>query len=144
MSSKWAVSTDLLETGSGTEDPDTANREESAAILRWHALWNSWEQLSGGGPIKTNPGHTASPALRLEDRDQASDLTIRSIYQERKDKKTSPRKASGGKTAKGNRYSPYLASMSSLRSLLARQNRAKLKPAQENSTRDSEPREPRS
>ena len=95
-----------------------------------------WEQLSGGGPIQTNPERTESPASRLEDRDQAPALTIRLIQQKEKDKEITPRKAGGGKPFKGNGHSPDLASMSSLRGLHARQNRANFNSAQVNSTRD--------
>jgi hypothetical protein len=100
-----------------------------------------WEQLSGGGPIQTNPERTASPALRLENRNQAPALTIRLIQQKGKDKENTPRKAGGGKPFKGNGDSPDLSSMDSLRGPLARQNRANFNSGQVNSTRDREPRE---
>jgi hypothetical protein len=102
----------------------------NSATTRGHTLCRNWEQLLGGGLIQTNPERTASPVLRLEDRDQASALTIRSIHQEGTDKENTLRKAGGGATCKGNGHSPDLASMDSLRGPLARQNRAKFYSAQ--------------
>jgi hypothetical protein len=95
----------------------------------------------GWGSNQTNPERTASPSLRLDDRDQAPALTIRLIQQKGKDKKNTPRKAGGGETSQGNGHSFDLASMGNLRGLLARQKRPNFNSAQVDSTRDSEPRE---
>ena len=141
MVSKWAVSTDPLETRIATGDPDMINHGESAAITRGRALWNHWEQLSGGGPIQTNLERTTSTAPRLDDGDQAPDLIIRPIQTTRTEKEAIPCKANGGEPTKGNGHSPVLASMGSLRGPLARQNRANFNSSQVDSTRENTPRE---
>ena len=99
MVSKWTVSTDPWKTRTATKDPDMVNHGESAAITRGRALWNHWEQLSGGGPIQTNLERTTSTASRLKD--QAPGQTIRPIQQKEKDKENTPRKADGANHLKG-------------------------------------------